>query len=50
MMAAHQRLMSDYAVQFDSQATYKATWQTVTMLHLCYIYFNIPLGSESDHL
>ncbi len=50
MMAAHQRLMSDCALQCDSQAKYKAIWQTVVMLQLCYIYVNIPVGSESDHL
>ena len=37
-MAAHQGLMSDCALQCDSQAKYKAIWQTVIMLQSCYIY------------
>ena len=34
MMAAHQGLMSDCALQCDSQAKYKAIWQTVIMLYI----------------
>ncbi len=38
MMAAHQGLMSDCALQCDIQADSKAIWQTVCMLQLCYIH------------
>ena len=47
-MAAHQGLMSDCALQCDSQAKYKAIWQTVIMLQPCYIYGQLSVIPASN--
>ena len=52
MMAAHQGLLSGCALQCDSQAEYKAIWQTVSCYnHAIYMdscqLYQLPIGHQA---